>query len=147
MTVEFHSDSISEYQGFLATWTSVESTGNVIKEEKSECGEDLTGPQGTFQSPNYPEYTDTINRCVWTITTPPRTRPKLTFTDLRLGQCQFTYIYIRIGNADTSPLFSRYCGTSVPYPITLFGNSMYIDFRNIKAGIKARFKAEWATEL
>ncbi|XP_060075561.1 cubilin-like [Ylistrum balloti] len=137
--VKFHSDSMLTDRGFHITYVAI-SAGD-------QCGGQLTGETGVITSPNYPNYYDHNGYCAWTITVSTGDSITLTFTDMALehGGCSFDYVEVRDGSDENSRLFSRYCGTSIPSPLTSSGNVMFIEFRTDGSIHNRGFRVEWTT--
>lgn len=52
---------------------------------------------------------------------------------------------IRDGPDETSPLFNRFCGTTLPAPLTSTGNTMFIRFSSDHSQTGQGFRATWTT--
>ncbi|NWH57378.1 CUZD1 protein, partial [Geococcyx californianus] len=87
--------------------------------EKSieNCGGQLTGPNGTFISPNYPAPYPEFTYCVWHIQTPKNTKINLQFKDFFLEldyNCQFDFTAIYDGLTTNTGLIGKICGRAQP---------------------------------
>lgn len=61
------------------------------------CGADLTGPSGTFLSPNYPNAYNRLAECYWTITVAQGSSVILLMVDLDIENhqnCQYDYVEV-----------------------------------------------------
>ncbi|GFR79053.1 cubilin [Elysia marginata] len=88
MLVYFHTDSSITRSGFRAHWYTI-----------PECKQNLTGNEGSLQSPYYPDNYDNNMECVWTITADPGTQVTLTFSYLNLqtyssASCRNDYLVV-----------------------------------------------------
>ncbi|KAM6203213.1 CUB and zona pellucida-like domain-containing protein 1 [Sarcoramphus papa] len=115
------SDSIT----FLITTNSVAFTRNFFvlyyffsPETKAEnCGGQLSGPNGTFTSPNYPASYPEFTYCVWHIQTEKNSKIELQFQDffLELDQnCQFDFTAVYDGLTTNTGLIGKVCGRAQP---------------------------------
>ncbi|GFS16226.1 Tolloid-like protein 1 [Elysia marginata] len=117
----------------------------------SAYGEQLTGNAGAIQSPSYPEYYTNRAYNVWTITTNPGTRVRLTFDafDLEDGGsgCVHDSLVIRDGRSKKAELLQRLCGSNIlPLTVTATGNVMYLEFRSDHSVPRTGFSARWSTD-
>ncbi|XP_074963580.1 CUB and zona pellucida-like domain-containing protein 1 [Phalacrocorax aristotelis] len=117
--------SSSDSLTFLITTNSVPFTRNFFvfyyffsPETKIEnCGGQLTGPNGTFISPNYPAAYPEFTYCVWHIQTAKNTKIKLEFQDffLELDQnCQLDFTAVYDSVTTNTGLIGKVCGRSHP---------------------------------
>ncbi|XP_036916668.1 cubilin [Sturnira hondurensis] len=95
-------------------------------------GHILTSTLGTISSPLFPaKYPDNQN-CSWTIQAqPPFNHITLSFTHFGLERtttCTKDFLQILDGNYDDAPPRGRYCGSSMPHPITSFSNALTLRF-------------------
>ncbi|KAJ8307340.1 hypothetical protein KUTeg_015424, partial [Tegillarca granosa] len=112
----------------------------------SGCGADLTSPTGGFVSPNYPLPYDHNAECFWTITISRGSKIRLTFTDFNLepqASCRYDYVQIRNGDSRDSPLIGKYCGTTLPAPITSSGEHLWLNFRSDYSVANNGFRLEY----
>ncbi|XP_075687701.1 high choriolytic enzyme 1-like [Rhinoderma darwinii] len=95
------------------------------------CGGNLTGSEGIFASPNYPDIYPNNVYCHWNITA--NTQFRITFTDLDIegtsNSCQFDKLKIYNGR-DLNTLYQLrdICGQTLPSPITSYEHTMQIVF-------------------
>ncbi|XP_075011498.1 CUB and zona pellucida-like domain-containing protein 1 [Calonectris borealis] len=117
--------SSSDSLTFLITTNSVAFTRNFFvfyyffsPETKIEnCGGQLTGPNGTFTSPNYPVPYPEFTYCVWHIETAKNSKINLQFQDffLELDQnCQFDFTAVYDGPTTNTGLIGKVCGRAQP---------------------------------
>uniref|UniRef100_A0A8B9TLQ1 Cubilin n=1 Tax=Anas platyrhynchos TaxID=8839 RepID=A0A8B9TLQ1_ANAPL len=111
MYVRLRSDSTIQHRGFSARFT--EACGSFIES-------DAVG--AAISSPLYPAKYPNNQNCSWIIQAQePFNHVTLSFTD-------FDYVEILDGNNYEAPLRGRYCGTTMPHPITSFGNALVVNF-------------------
>ncbi|NXC36956.1 CUZD1 protein, partial [Campylorhamphus procurvoides] len=119
--LESSSDSLT----FAITTNSADFTRNFFvsyyffsPESKTEdCGGQLTGPNGTFSSPNYPAPYPAFTYCVWHIQTPKNSKISLQFQDffLELDQnCQLDFTAVYDGPTTATGLLGKVCGRAQP---------------------------------
>ncbi|XP_005856789.1 PREDICTED: cubilin, partial [Myotis brandtii] len=118
--VRFQSGPSRQSRGFQAHFRQV--CGGYI----------LTDSFDTISSPLFPaKYPDNQN-CSWIIQAqPPFNHITLSFTHFGLESsttCTQDFLEILDGNYDDAPLRGRYCGTSMPHPITSFSNALTLRF-------------------
>ncbi|XP_074764013.1 CUB and zona pellucida-like domain-containing protein 1 [Athene noctua] len=110
---------------FLITTNSVAFTRNffvfyyfISPDTKIEnCGGQLTGPNGTFTSPNYPAAYPEFMYCVWHIKTAKNSKINLQFQDffLELDQnCRFDFTAVYDGLTTNTGLIGKVCGRAQP---------------------------------
>ncbi|XP_075360511.1 CUB and zona pellucida-like domain-containing protein 1 [Mycteria americana] len=81
------------------------------------CGGQLTGPNGTFTTPNYPAPYPAFTYCVWHIQTAKNSKINLQFQDffLELDQnCQFDFTAVYDGLTTNTGLIGKVCGRAQP---------------------------------
>ncbi|XP_008147050.2 cubilin [Eptesicus fuscus] len=118
--VRFQSGPSRQSRGFQAHFRQV--CGGYI----------LTNSFDTISSPLFPaNYPDNQN-CSWIIQAqPPFNHITLSFTHFGLESsttCTRDFLEILDGNYGDAPLRGRYCGTSLPHPITSFSNALTLKF-------------------
>ncbi|KAM6090105.1 CUB and zona pellucida-like domain-containing protein 1 [Theristicus caerulescens] len=117
--------SSSDSLTFLITTNSVAFTRTFFvfyyffsSETKIEnCGGRLTGPNGTFTSPNYPATYPAFMYCVWHIETAKGSKINLQFQDFFLEldrNCQFDFAAVYDGLTTNTGLIGRACGRAQP---------------------------------
>ncbi|NXC11719.1 CUZD1 protein, partial [Orthonyx spaldingii] len=81
------------------------------------CGGELTGPNGTFSSPNYPAPYPEFRYCVWHIQAPKNSKINLQFQDFFLEldrNCQLDFTAVYDGPTTDSGLLGKVCGRAQP---------------------------------
>ncbi|NWR74432.1 CUBN protein, partial [Centropus unirufus] len=122
MYVRLRSDTSIQHKGFSAHFT--EACGSFI--ESDSVG-------AAISSPLYPAKYPNNQNCSWIIQAQePFNHVTLSFTDFGIentGQnCTKDFVEILDGNNHEAPLRGRYCGTTIPHPITSFGNALVVNF-------------------
>ncbi|NXG68907.1 CUZD1 protein, partial [Baryphthengus martii] len=145
--------SSSDSLTFLITTNSVTFTRNFFAfyyyfspETKVEnCGGELTGPNGTLTSPNYPAAYPALTYCIWHIQTAKNTKIKLQFQDLFLEldqNCQFDFTAVYDGLTTNTGLIGKVCGLAQP-TFESSSNVMTVvlstDYANSYRGFSARY--------
>ncbi|XP_015723058.1 CUB and zona pellucida-like domain-containing protein 1 [Coturnix japonica] len=109
------------------------------------CGGSLTGPNGTFTSPNYPAAYPEFTYCVWHIQTTKDSKISLEFQDLFLEldqKCQFDFLAVYDGLSTNNGLIGKACGVSRP-TFESSSNAMTVvlstDYANSYRGFSARY--------
>jgi len=130
--------------------------------------------KGSFTSSNFPaRYPMDVKRdCIWIVTTTQKKERHNKKTSLTLyfdkfnvgneksrlsGQCEDDYVEVREGKGYLSPYIVRYCGNTIPSPITTTSGSLYVRFhtsgKNKKKaeevgslGMFAGFQADFKTD-
>ncbi|NXD73417.1 CUZD1 protein, partial [Eolophus roseicapillus] len=109
------------------------------------CGGQLTGPNGTLTSPNYPAPYPEFTYCVWHIQTPTNSKIHLEFQDffLELDQnCRFDFTAVYDGLTTNTGLIGKVCGRSQP-KFESSSNVMTVvlstDYANSYRGFSARY--------
>ncbi|XP_026707356.1 CUB and zona pellucida-like domain-containing protein 1 [Athene cunicularia] len=138
---------------FLITTNSVAFTRNFFvfyyffsPETKIEnCGGQLTGPNGTLTSPNYPAAYPEFTYCVWHIKTAKNSKINLQFQDffLELDQnCRFDFTAVYDGLTTNTGLIGKVCGRAQP-AFESSSNVMTVvlstDYANSYRGFSARY--------
>uniref|UniRef100_A0A8C3GKA7 CUB and zona pellucida-like domain-containing protein 1 n=1 Tax=Cairina moschata TaxID=8855 RepID=A0A8C3GKA7_CAIMO len=113
--------------------------------ETTHCGGSLTGPNGTFISPNYPSSYPPFTYCVWNIQTAKKSKINLEFKDLFLEldqNCQFDFLAVYDGLTTNTGLIGKVCGVSRP-TFQSSSNGMTVvlstDYANSYRGFSARY--------
>ncbi|XP_075408563.1 cubilin [Tenrec ecaudatus] len=117
--ITFVKSSSTQNHGFVATFSTADFT----------CGEVLTEPTGTIQSPGHPNvYPHGVN-CTWRIVVQPGQLIRLVFRTFQLEfhyNCTKDYLEVVDPGAGTS--LGRYCGRSIPPSLTSSTNSLKLLF-------------------
>ncbi|XP_012283189.1 bone morphogenetic protein 1 [Orussus abietinus] len=127
--------------------------GFKLHENSHDCTEggckfEITAPQGTITSPNYPNDYPGRKDCVWHFTTTPGHRIKLMFTvfDIEPHQeCTYDYVAIYDGDSPESLTLGTFCGNKLPHPISATGNQMYMVFKSDNTIQRRGFQATHTT--
>ncbi|NWQ80635.1 CUZD1 protein, partial [Columbina picui] len=116
--------SSSDSLTFLITTNSEVFTRNffviyyfISEADTVNCGGELTGPNGTFTSPNYPKPHPVFTYCVWHIQTEKNSKINLQFEDffLELDQnCRFDFTAVYDGPTTNTGLIGKVCGRTQP---------------------------------
>uniref|UniRef100_A0A8B9N9X7 Cubilin n=1 Tax=Accipiter nisus TaxID=211598 RepID=A0A8B9N9X7_9AVES len=139
MYIRLRSDATTQHRGFSAHFT--EACGSFI--ESDSVG-------AAISSPLYPAKYPNNQNCSWIIQAQePFNHITISFTDFdtenNRQNCTTDFVEILDGNNYEAPLRGRYCGTTIPHPITSFGNALVVNFisnNNIAArGFHATYAA------
>ncbi|NXL52979.1 CUZD1 protein, partial [Podilymbus podiceps] len=145
--------SSSDSLTFLITTNSVAFTRNFFVlyyffsqgKEIENCGGQLTGPNGTFTSPNYPAPYPEFTYCVWHIRTAKNSKINLHFQDffLELDQnCRFDFTAVYDGLSTNTGLIGKVCGRS-QFTFESSANVMTVvlstDYANSYRGFSAQY--------
>ena len=102
----------------------------------SQCGSHLTSATGAFQTPNWPLAYPANTDCEWTIELPDmRKVANLTFSSTLFSipgggsSCSEAYVEI-LANEGVSISLGRFCGNSIPSPITSSTNKIKVVFHS-----------------
>ncbi|XP_069504454.1 cubilin [Ambystoma mexicanum] len=138
--IHFHSDSTLSDRGFQITYTT-SSAG-------PGCGGNHSDSEGVITSPYWPDSYTNSRQCIYTIWQPPNEKINLTFTTIELESqsgCSWNYIEVRDGATETSPLFAKFCNSTVPASIISSSNKIWVRFRSDTSVTRARFRAIYQT--
>lgn len=116
--VKFHSDASISAGGFRATF-------------EVYCGGSFTEDNGEVVSPYFPNQYPHEKTCEYFITAGDGQGVQLTFVTLAIEyhpDCNYDYVEVRDGSTADTTLIGRYCGTSLPAPITSTGSGLYLKF-------------------
>ncbi|XP_040824205.1 cubilin [Ochotona curzoniae] len=118
--LRFQSRSARQSRGFRAQFRQV-------------CGGYIfTTSSDTISSPLFPANYPNNANCTWIIQAqPPFNHITLSFTNFAIENsagCTRDFLEILDGSSDDAPLRGRYCGTSMPHPITSFGSALTLRF-------------------
>lgn len=95
-------------------------------------GHILTDSFDTISSPRFPASYPNNQNCSWIIQAqPPFNHITLSFSHFGLESsttCTRDFVEILDGSHSDAPLRGRYCGSSMPHPITSFGNALMLRF-------------------
>ncbi|NWR90257.1 CUBN protein, partial [Furnarius figulus] len=141
MYIRLHSDTTIQHRGFSARFT--EACGSFIESDSVVAA---------ISSPLYPAKYPNNQNCSWIIQAQePFNHVTLSFTDFDIensGQnCTTDFVEILDGNNYEAPLQGRYCGTTIPHPITSFGNALVVNFISNNEVTARGFHATYAASL
>ncbi|KAM4828885.1 cubilin [Thomomys bottae] len=92
----------------------------------------LVDSSGTISSPFFPNTYPSNARCNWILQAqPPFNHITVSFIYFGLESsqnCTHDYLEIFDGNSNHAPFRGRYCGSSIPHPITSFGSALALRF-------------------
>ncbi|NP_001082711.1 uncharacterized protein LOC398671 precursor [Xenopus laevis] len=129
MMLEMVTDDGTAGRGFLAWY----SAGSTQPSESQLCGGKLEKPQGSINTPNWPEnnYPSGIS-CSWHIVAPKEKVVELSFGKFDVegdSYCRFDYLAVfNGGETDNTRLIGKFCGDSSPKTIYSDGNEMLVQF-------------------
>nr|XP_020039532.1 membrane frizzled-related protein-like isoform X2 [Castor canadensis] len=107
----------------------------------SGCGGNLTGLQGTFSTPNYPQQYPHQQLCTWHISVPMGHGIKLQFHNFSLegqDECKFDYVEVYEAHSSGAPsLLGRFCGAEPPPHLVSLHHQLAVLFRT-DHGISSR---------
>uniref|UniRef100_A0A8C0FEB1 Cubilin n=1 Tax=Bubo bubo TaxID=30461 RepID=A0A8C0FEB1_BUBBB len=138
MYIRLHSNTTTQHRGFSARFT--EACGSFI--ESDSVG-------AAISSPLYPAKYPNNQNCIWIIQAQePFNHVTLSFTDFDIeynGQnCTTDFVEILDGNNYKAPLRGRYCGATMPHPVTSFGNALVVNFISNNSITARGFRATYA---
>nr|XP_033495310.1 cubilin [Epinephelus lanceolatus] len=119
----FRADSSINAGGFTVAWQSQDPV----------CGDDLTAPYGSINSPGYPGNYPPSRDCYWTVTVEPGLLITFAFGTLSLEQhpnCNFDFLEIRDGLLPEDPVLGKFCSTGSPPPLQTTGPAAWIHFHS-----------------
>ncbi|XP_074446504.1 CUB and zona pellucida-like domain-containing protein 1 [Larus michahellis] len=145
--------SSSDSLTFIITTNSVAFTRNFFvfyyyfspETRLENCGGQLTGPNGTFTSPNYPAAYPAFTYCVWHIQTAKNSKIKLQFQDLFLEldkNCQFDFAAVYDGLTTNTGLIGKVCGVAQPKfesSSNVMTVALFTDYANSYRGFSAQY--------
>jgi len=126
LTVRFFSDNSITHTGFEAEWKKVTAADS-----------------GSIQSPNYPNNYPDNEEESWTLHVTGG-RVRLTFTDFDVEyETNCGYDSVEIIDTDDSTSLGKFCGTSIPGPVTSTGDHMTVKFKSDYSETRKGFSANW----
>mgnify|MGYP000018708000 CR=1 FL=1 len=142
--VYFFSDEAIATVGFSAAYEMINMT--------NECGGELESPYGEIVTPgfssgqNYPISRD----CTWIINAPSMQQIYAQFNSFNLeygSTCQYDYVEIRNGDQADSALVGKYCGITMPPPVTSTHNHLWVHFFSDEAVTQSGFRLAYDATL
>ncbi|KAJ8275654.1 hypothetical protein COCON_G00074060 [Conger conger] len=135
MLLRLLTDQDKNFPGFRAVFTQ-------IPKDLAACGGELTGLNGTFQTPNYPGYYPASIKCVWNIEVPVEKYVKVEFKTFDLSEpgvrrreCLKDYVELND---------QKLCGSKLKTKvISSNSNTMRVSFRSDKSYVYQGFLAEF----
>ncbi|NXV48892.1 CUZD1 protein, partial [Uria aalge] len=145
--------SSSDSLTFIITTSSVAFTRNFFvfyyyfspETRPENCGGQLTGPNGTFTSPNYPAAYPEFTYCVWHIQTEKNSKIKLQFQDFFLEldkNCQLDFTAVYDGLTTNTGLIGKVCGLAQPKfesSSNVMTVVLFTDYANSYRGFSAQY--------
>ncbi|XP_053569959.1 cubilin [Bombina bombina] len=138
MFVRLRSDSSKQHKGFSARFS--EACGSIITADSVGA---------VISSPLYPVSYPNNQSCIWIIQAQePFNHVTISFTDFntedRYNNCTTDFVEILDGDNYDAPLKGRYCGSTIPHPITSYSNALVLKFISNSATNAKGFKASYA---
>ncbi|XP_046880031.1 cubilin [Hypomesus transpacificus] len=134
--VHFHSDFITNDRGFHITYITTPSDPG--------CGGTFTESEGILISPNWPNSYAHNRQCIYVLRLPVGEVVSLNFTHMDLEThtgCLFDYVEVRDGASETAPLIGKYCGTTLPAPISTTSHFLWLRFKSDSSVSRSGFRA------
>ncbi|XP_041372182.1 cubilin-like [Gigantopelta aegis] len=137
LVVKFRSDISTNGNGFSANWTV-------------DCGGTFTADKGVILSPGYPVAYSNNLRCNYTIMVDPQKfiLAKFDSTVYEIesgGRCNYDSVQMFAGNDTSGRRLGRFCGTTVPQPVSALG-TMYMQFWTDATVVMKGFKIKYIAE-
>ncbi|KAK2886327.1 cubilin [Channa argus] len=136
LTVVFRSDSSLSMSGFQMMWY------------QNGCGDELSGPSGSLNSPGYPNRYPENKECIWYITTSAGSSITLTIHefDVEFHQnCNYDVLEVYGGPDLSAPRLAQLCTTtSSPMQVSSTGNKLTVRFKSDAVVSGRGFNASWA---
>ncbi|XP_017142281.1 dorsal-ventral patterning protein tolloid isoform X1 [Drosophila miranda] len=119
------------------------------------CGGVIDYPNGTINSPSFPEMYPILKECVWEIVAPPKHKISLNFTHFDLEgtaaqQSDCGYDSVTIYSKFTDNRVKRigtYCGSAIPPTATSDSNALRVEFHSDKSIQRSGFAAVFFTDI
>ncbi|XP_048462936.1 cubilin [Rhincodon typus] len=108
------------------------------------CGGTYEDSKGILTTPNWPNAYPSNRQCVYIIRQPTGERIHLQFTYMDLesnNSCSSVSVEVRDGETELDPLINKFCGSTLPAPITTNGNKLWIKFESDISASKGGFIA------
>ncbi|XP_077981827.1 cubilin-like [Glandiceps talaboti] len=139
MWLAFTTDDSNIDQGFYLDYDSLDT------QEENCAGSDITEPEGSVTSPNYPDNYPNNADCVWIITLPDGyedQRIQITFDDFDL-EYQEDYLILGSGDDIDENILAAYTGHTLPQPWTSPDSVVWLRFTSDESVNKAGFNLNY----
>ncbi|XP_048417522.2 cubilin isoform X2 [Stegostoma tigrinum] len=96
------------------------------------CGGTYEDSKGILTTPSWPNAYPSNRQCIYIIQQPIGERIHLQFTHMDLesnNSCSSVYVEVHDGETELDPLINKFCGSTLPAPITSNGNKLWIKFK------------------
>ncbi|XP_006862016.1 PREDICTED: neuropilin-2 isoform X7 [Chrysochloris asiatica] len=143
--IKFTSDYARQGAGFSLRY-------EIFKTGSEDCSKNFTSPNGTIESPGFPEKYPHNLDCTFTILAKPKMEIILQFLTFDLehdplqvgeGDCKYDWLDIWDGIPHVGPLIGKYCGTRTPSELRsstgILSLTFHTDMAVAKDGFSARF--------
>ncbi|NXP50466.1 NRP2 protein, partial [Heliornis fulica] len=143
--IKFTSDYARQGAGFSLRY-------EIYKTGSEDCSRNFTAPNGTIESPGFPDKYPHNLDCIFTIIAKPKTEILLHFILFDLehdplqsgeGDCKYDWLDIWDGIPQVGPLIGRYCGTKMPSDIRSTTGVLSLTFHTDLAVAKDGFSAQY----
>lgn len=143
--IKFTSDYARQGAGFSLRY-------EIFKTGSEDCSKNFTSPNGTIESPGFPEKYPHNLDCTFTILAKPRMEIILQFLTFDLehdplqvgeGDCKYDWLDIWDGIPHVGPLIGKYCGTKTPSKLRSSTGVLSLTFHTDMAVAKDGFSARY----
>ncbi|RMC18469.1 hypothetical protein DUI87_04358 [Hirundo rustica rustica] len=143
--IKFTSDYARQGAGFSLRY-------EIYKTGSEDCSRNFTAPNGTIESPGFPDKYPHNLDCIFTIIAKPKMEILLHFQLFDLehdplqsgeGDCKYDWLDIWDGIPQVGPLIGRYCGTKMPSDIRSTTGVLSLTFHTDLAVAKDGFSAQY----
>uniref|UniRef100_F7G9W5 Neuropilin n=1 Tax=Macaca mulatta TaxID=9544 RepID=F7G9W5_MACMU len=143
--IKFTSDYARQGAGFSLRY-------EIFKTGSEDCSKNFTSPNGTIESPGFPEKYPHNLDCTFTILAKPKMEIVLQFLIFDLehdplqvgeGDCKYDWLDIWDGIPHVGPLIGKYCGTKTPSELRSSTGILSLTFHTDMAVAKDGFSARY----
>ncbi|XP_008589891.1 PREDICTED: neuropilin-2 [Galeopterus variegatus] len=143
--IKFTSDYARQGAGFSLRY-------EIFKTGSEDCSKNFTSPNGTIESPGFPEKYPHNLDCTFTILAKPKMDIILQFLTFDLehdplqvgeGDCKYDWLDIWDGIPHVGPLIGKYCGTKTPSELRSSTGILSLTFHTDMAVAKDGFSARY----
>ncbi|XP_023366144.1 neuropilin-2 [Otolemur garnettii] len=143
--IKFTSDYARQGAGFSLRY-------EIFKTGSEDCSKNFTSPNGTIESPGFPEKYPHNLDCTFTILAKPKMDIVLQFLTFDLehdplqvgeGDCKYDWLDIWDGIPHVGPLIGKYCGTKTPSELRSSTGILSLTFHTDMAVAKDGFSARY----